>query len=232
MGGGSDFAMPPVSDTTIRIHSKADLGLGNSCQSYNPALSITNSINDLKSASDNLEQSVVASATGGLVQLPTYLLAQANPTAYNLLNNALINAHNKLAITTKSCETVKNQISNGKNPYQDWGTIAVGDQWKKQLSLTSKSEADINQSKKEIEAHGGENGVSWVQGNIDSDGSIHAGGKGQPPVHVIGDTVKAGFNVMLNRDLQSNADIQTEEMAQYFRNPRAASYWLTSVVGD
>ncbi len=127
---------------------------------------------------------------------------------------------------------IKNQISNGKNPYQDWGTIAVGDQWKKQLSLTSTGDADINQSKKEIDAHSGETGVSWVQGNADRDGSVHAGGKGQPPVHVIADTTKAGFNVLLNRDLQSSDDISSGELALYFINPKMASMWVSSVVGD
>jgi len=233
MGGGSDFAMPPVSDTTtVRLDTKADLGLGNSCQAFNPALSVTNTINDLKDSADNLEQSVIASATGSLIQLPMYLLSQANPTAYNLLNNALLNAHNKISVSTKSCEMIKNQISNGKNPYQDWGTIAVGDQWKKQLSLTATGDADINQSKKEIDAHSGETGVTWVQGNADRDGSVHAGGKGQPPVHVIADTTKAGFNAMLNRDLQSDENITSGELALYFNNPRTASMWITSIVGD
>lgn len=237
VGGGIDFALPPVSDTTtIRLDSDADLGLGNSCSAFNPALSIRNSINDLKDSIDNLEQSIVASATGSLIQLPMYFLAQANPTAYNLLNNGLLSAHHQLDISVKSCETIKNEIANGQNPYQDWGTISVNDQWKKHLSFVSSGNEDINQTKKEIGIHNGEDGLPWVQGKKDNDSSTHAGGKNQPPIHVIADTVKAGYNTLLNRDLQSedNAPNTSSNTAliHEFPNPKSAVTWITNVVGD
>jgi integrating conjugative element protein (TIGR03755 family) len=229
IGGGNDFALPPVSDTTtVRVGYNANLGWGNSCSNFNPALSIVNSINDLKDSADNLEQNVIASATGSLIQLPMYLLAQANPSAYNMLNNTLLSAHQTIQISTKSCETIRDQISSGKNPYVEWGTLSVGDQWKKHLSFGNE---DVNQIKKDIDIHSGEDGISWVQGKKDDEGILHAGGKDQPPVHVISDTAKAGFNAMLNRDLQSDDDI-SGEMLRYFKNPQAATSWITSVVGD
>jgi integrating conjugative element protein (TIGR03755 family) len=230
IGGGYDFALPPVSDTTtVRIGYNANLGWGNSCSNFNPALSIVNSINELKDSAENLEQSIIASATGSLIQMPMYLLAQANPSAYNMLNNTLLSAHKKIQISTKSCEVIRDQISNGKNPYEEWGTISVGDQWKKHLSLGNE---DINQIKKEIDLHSGGDGISWVQGKKDEEGILHAGGKDQPPIHVIADTTKAGFNAMLNRDLLSDDDISSGEMLRYFKNPQAAVSWITSVVGD
>jgi integrating conjugative element protein (TIGR03755 family) len=230
IGGGSDFASPPVSDTTtIHLDSNISLAWSNSCNNFNPALSISNSINNLKDSADNIEQSVIASATGSLIQMPMYFLAQANPTAYSMLNNALIDAHKRIEVSTKSCETIKYQIANGVNPYANWGTIAVGDQWKKHLSF---GDSDINDAKKDIDAHSGEGGVSWVQGNKDEEGSLRAGGKNQPPVHVIADATKAGFNAILNRDLQSNDDAINSEMSRYFKNPEAAAFWMTNVVGD
>ncbi len=237
IGGSNDFAYPPVSDTKSTIlKTNTNLGIGFSCGAYNPALSITNSINDLKDSADNLEQNVIASATGSLVQLPMYFLAQANPTAYNLLNNTLLSAHNQLSISTKSCETVKNQIAKGQNPYQDWGTISLNDDWKKHLTFASSGNEDINQSKKEIDKHSGENGVPWVQGKSDWDGSQHAGGKSQPPIHVIADTVKSGYNSLLNRDLNSDADApdnpENNQLKQFFPTPKSASDWITNVLGD
>jgi integrating conjugative element protein (TIGR03755 family) len=230
IGGGNDFALPPVSDTTtVRVGYNANLGWGNSCSNFNPAISIVNSINELKDSADNLEQSIIASATGSLIQLPMYLLAQANPSAFNMLNNTLLSAHKKIQISTKSCEVIKDQISSGKNPYDEWGTLSIGDQWKKHLSLGNE---DINQIKKEIDNHSGENGLAWVQGKKDEEGVLHAGGKDQPPVHVIADAVKAGFNAMLNRDLESNDDIPYGEMLHYFKNPQSAVFWVTSIVGD
>ncbi len=237
VGGGADFVLPPVSDTTsVRYDSDVELGMGNSCSAFNPALSIRNSINDLKDSLDNLEQSIVASATGSLVQLPMYLLAQANPTAYNLLNNTLLSAHKQLDVSIKSCEAIKDQIANGQNPYQDWGTISVNDQWKRHLSLISSGGEDINHAKKEIDMHSGEEGLPWVQGKKESTAGNYAGGKNQPPIHVIADTVKAGYNVLLNRDLQSEENaadtVSNVTLKHYFPNPKSAIVWMTQVVGD
>lgn len=226
LGGDSDFNLPPVSDTTtIHLDSASQLGLGESCSAFNPALSITNSINDLKDSADNLEQSIISNATGSLIQLPMYLLAQANPTAYHLLNNALTEAHNKLSISTKSCELVKSQIANGKNPYQDWGTLAVNDQWKKHLSFVAAGQEDINDTKKFIDTHHGEEGLPWIENK-------NAGGKDQPPIHVLSDTVKVGYNAILNRDLQSNDPAPDSELKNYFANPKQAVLWITNVLGD
>lgn len=234
IGGGSDFALPPISDTdTIRLNTHTNLGLGYSCSAFNPALSITNSINNLKDSIDNLTRDIIVNATGSLIMMPMYELAKSNPTLYALLNNQLLSANKELAISTKSCEVVREQISRGENPYHDWGTIAVNDQWKKKLSFASVGDEDINQAKKDIDAHGGDEGVTWITGNQESDGNIHAGGRNQPPVHVIADTVKAGYNATLNRDLQSNLPANAEtELAHYFATPQSAIDWITSVVGD
>lgn len=237
IGGGSDFRLPPVSgNDTILLKTNTNLGLP-SCNQINPALSIMNSMNDLKSVTDNISKDFITHATGSLIELPMYLLASRNPALYNIINNALLSAHEKLDVSTKSCEMVKSQIASGQNPYQDWATIAVNDQWKQKLSVGSANKTDINAVKKEIDASSGNDGVPWVNGDKDKHGIIHAGGAGnQPAVHVIADTMKAGYNAMLNRDIQAENNVDKNgsgaELASYFPNPRAASNWMTSVVGD
>ncbi len=232
IGGSNGFSLPPTSGTdTINLDAKTHLGMGYSCSAFNPALSISNSMNDLKSSAENLTQDIVTNATGSLIMMPMYELAKSNPTLYALLNNQLLSANHKLEVSTKSCEAVKEQINRGENPYQDWGKIAVNDQWKKQLSFAAEGNADINQAKKDIDAHSGDEGVAWTNGKKESDGTIHAGGKGQPPVYVIADTVKAGYNTFLNRDLQSDEATQAE-LKRYFPTPRLAMDWITQVVGD
>jgi integrating conjugative element protein (TIGR03755 family) len=235
IGGGSEYTLPAVQETTrINLGTDANLNLGNQCGMFNPALSIQNTLGNLKDSVNNLTQAVVGSATGSLTQMPMYFLAQANPTLYNLLNNALTTAHTQIAASVKSCEHIKDQIAHGKNPYQDWATISVGDSWKKHLSLTGSGAEDINDAKKEIDQHAGDDGVAWVQGNKSAfDGSLHAGGKDQPPLHVISDTVKAGYNAMLNRDLNSRDPVpKGSQLADQFASPQAASDWITSVLGD
>lgn len=235
IGGGSDFALPPVQNTqTINLGADADLGAGYTCGAFNPALSIKNTLNDLKNSVDNIEQTVLHNATGSIAEMPMYFLAQASPTAYNLLNNMLMSAHDKISVSTKACEQVKYQIAHGQNPYQDWATISVNDQWKKHLSMTATGDEDINDAKKEVDANAGNQGAPWVQGNKDSSsGGYYAGGLNQPPIQVVADTVKAGYNAMLLRDLNDNSPApKGGGLATAFPQPIDAANWITNVVGD
>ena len=234
IGGASDYALPPVQDTAvINLAAGADLGLGNQCGMFNPAVSIQNTLNHLQDSVNNLEQAIITSATGSIAQMPMYFLAQANPTMYNLLNNALVSAHTQIDASMKSCQAVKDQIAHGKNPYQDWGTISIGDLWKQHLSLTATGDEDINTANTKVTENAGDNGVAWVQGKSGSDGTLRAGGQSQPPIHVIGDTVKAGYNAMLNRDLTSDATAPTNSgLSGQFASPQDAVNWITNVLGD
>jgi integrating conjugative element protein (TIGR03755 family) len=235
IGGGADFPLPPVQNTsTINLGVDGDLGAGYTCGAFNPALSLSNTFNNLKNSVDNLAQDLLNNATGSLAEIPMYFLAQANPTAYNLINNALLSAHNQLDISSKSCQTVKEEISKGQNPYQDWATISVGNQWKQHLSLTASGSEDINDAKKDVDAHSGDTGVQWVQGTKGNDGSFYAGGLSQPPIHAVADTVRAGYNAMLGRsDLNSNDPApQGGELSKQFPQPSDAVAWITNVVGD
>jgi integrating conjugative element protein (TIGR03755 family) len=151
-----------------------------------------------------------------------------------MINNSLLGAHKAIELSTKSCQEVKNQISQGQNPYQDWASISVGNQWKQHLSLTGSGTEDINDAKKDVDQNAGNAGVPWVQGNKGSDGkTTYAGGLNQPPVHVISDTVKAGYNAMLTRDLGSNDPAPNGgELGKEFHAPSDAVAWVINVVGD
>ena len=73
----------------------------------------------------------------------------------------------------------------------------------------------------------------WVQGKTFSDGSLHAAGKNQPPVHVIADTTKAGYNTLLNRDFNSDQPAPANsDLANQFPTPADAVTWITGVLGD
>lgn len=235
MGGGSDFTLPPVSDTTtMTLNAGADLSAGLSCGAFNPALSITNSMNNLKDEVDNLEQGIIAAATGSIAEMPMYELAKADPTLYHLLNNALLSAHKQIDLSVKGCQQVRNEIAHGKNPYADWAILSVGDRWKQHLALTAAGDEDINDAEQDVNEHAGDNGVTWVQGSEGVDGALHAGGQNQPPIHVIADTVMAGYNALLNRaNLQDPSPAPTgTELSQAFPAPSDAVSWTTNVVGD
>lgn len=234
IGGGSDYPLPAAPySTPIDLSVQSNLGLGNQCGMYNPAISISNTLNDLADSVNNLTESLIANATGSIAEMPMYFLALANPTLYNLLNNSLINAHTLIDASVKSCQATKDQMAQGKNPYQDWATISVGDSWKQHLSLTATGAEDINEANQTITENAGNDGVVWVQGKMFNDGSLHAAGKNQPPVHVMADTTKAGYNALLNRDLASDQPAPANsELATQFATPTEAVTWVTDVLGD
>ena len=165
IGGGSDYH-PPASSyaTPIDLGVNANISMGNQCGMYNPAISITNTLNDLEDSVNNLTESVIANATGSLAEMPMYFLALANPTLYNLLNNSFISAHTLIDASVKSCQETRDQIAQGKNPYEDWATLSVGDSWKAHLSLTATGDEDINAANEAITEDAGDDGVVWVQG--------------------------------------------------------------------
>lgn len=234
IGGASDYSFPPAPYATpINLSVRAGLGLGNQCGMYNPALSISNTLNDLQDSVNNLTENLIANATGSLAEMPMYFLALANPTLYNLLNNSLINAHAIIDASVKSCQETRDEISQGQNPYQDWATLSVGESWKQHLSLTATGDEDINTANSDITQTAGDDGVNWVQGSTASDGTFHAGGKNQPPIHVITDTVQAGYNALLNRDYSSNQPAPTNsDLYNQFQTPADAIAWITTALGD
>ncbi len=234
IGGGSDYR-PPSSfyAAPIDLGVDANISMGNQCGMYNPAISITNTLNDLEDSVNNLTESVIANAIGSIAEMPMYFLSLANPTLYNLLNNSLISAHTLIDASVKSCQETKNQIAQGKNPYEDWATLSVGDSWKAHLSLTATGDEDINKANEAITEDAGNDGVIWVQGKTFSDGSLHAAGKNQPVIHVIADIVKAGYNTLLNRDFSSDqAAPANSDLANQFPTPTDAINWITGVLGD
>jgi integrating conjugative element protein (TIGR03755 family) len=234
IGGASDFSPPAAYYAApIDLSVQANMGLGHQCGLYNPALSLSNTLNDLQDSVNNLTEAVIANATGSLAEMPMYFLALANPTLYNLLNNSLINAHTLIDASVKSCQATRDQIAQGKNPYEDWATLSIGDSWKQHLSLTATGNEDINAANHTITQYAGDDGVVWVQGKTFSDGSLHAAGKNQPPVHVIADTTKAGYNILLNRDFNSDQPAPpNSDLASQFPTPHDAVIWITGVLGD
>jgi integrating conjugative element protein (TIGR03755 family) len=247
MGGGNDIPMPAYLDTnTIKIRAEGNIGLGYNCGVFNPTLSIANSLNNIKNSFQNLSQTVVQNATASIAEFPMYMIARANPTLYDLLNNGLLGARDDLSISTKSCEVMQNQIGSGQNPYTDWGTFALGDDWKYHMSLSGSSgtnlfgdssSGDINQVKQTVQSDNGKNGVSWVQGTS-TRGGTYAGGVGQPVIQVIHDTVIAGYNTTLQSGRGINdtsappLTTGNDHLVSTWRSPLIASAWIANVVGD
>lgn len=244
VGGGQAIPVPAYNGaTSIPLNVDTNAGLGYNCGLFNPRLSITNSLNAIKNSFQNIEQGVLANATSAIAEFPMYALSRADPDLYNLLNNGLLGARRDLELSTKSCQAMQNQIAQGKNPYTDWATLSMGNDWQQHMSLTNSSAQlsasnndnnnnDINMVNQQVAQDNGATGVPWIHaGN-------NAGGRGQPPIFVINDTSIAGYNVILQAERRyddTSAPAQTSantHLVTTWANPQLAANWITNVVGD
>lgn len=253
LGGGQAIPIPAFIDQqTIPLRAEGGLGLGYNCGVFNPLASIVNSFNGarLKNSFMNLQKQVVSNATAAILEWPLYEISRDNTSLYNLLTNNIFGAKDDFSLSTKSCQVMQNEIAQGKNPYHNWSKMAVGNDWKYYMSLDNGSRlvaaddsngvdpTDINEVKEQIAKDDGANGVPWVQGINSGRGGLYAGGKGQPPIKVITDTVIAGYNVIIGKNRAYNdtsAPAKTKANAQLtdtWRTPVDASNWITHVLGD
>lgn len=241
LGGGRDVSLPPIEESTpINLDASLSIRPGYQCGVFNPAISLKSTLNQLHDALKSAEKAAVQNATAAIAEFPMYELARANPTLYNILNNNLLHAHEKITLATKSCEQMQSEIASGHNPYKEWATLAVGHQWEKHISLaldkedTSMKDADnspasITHAKADIDAHVGEAGVPWVQGKADpGSNQTFAGGKSQPSIRILHDTVVAGYKALQPDD----GSVPAGHLVQVWPTSDQAADWVTHVLGD
>lgn len=222
--GGAEPVSAPAnpSVTSVTLGGSAQLGLGYSCGKFDPVLAVSNTLNDIKSGVDDMMNAMTAAASSAIAALPALILQRANPGLYDLFQNALLKAEETMQLATKSCEQMEAEIAKGKNPYADLIALSKGNDWKAQMGIGGN---DAVTAKESVEAANGDNGVPWIGGQ--------AGGAGQPLLRFTGDIVQAGYNINLNRPIDSTAPAASDtRLAEVWPNPTAARDWVVDVVGE
>ncbi len=224
IGGAEPLVIPPNKNVvTLDLGGSASLNLGYSCGKFSATASVTNLLNNLKQGLDDLVTQMVAAASSAIAALPAYILQRANPGLYELFQNYLVDAQNRVEIAFKTCEEMERDIAEGKNPYEDWIRVAKHFQWKSEME----SGNDVVSAKESVEDQGGDAGIPWIFGT--------AGGAGQPPIEVIRDPSAAGYNVTLNKApnaAPSSANASGPRLVDLWPTAQAASDWAVEVLGD
>jgi integrating conjugative element protein (TIGR03755 family) len=235
LGGGQDFALPAVKNRErVALKGSSALGSGYHCGMFDPKVSLRDTFNTLYRSYENVKNQLAQNMTSMVGHAPFYLLARANPTLYHLLTGQLLEAGTTIEVATKHCRQLLHDTEQGRNPYADWGHVAIGDAWKSQLQW---GEANIVKAHEQVERQAYARGVPWVQGAVRA--ASHqalAGGEGQPPIHVLRDSVMAGYNILLQRTLDDrSAPTLTPDNAylvEHWPTPLAAAHWVVDVLGD
>jgi len=208
--------------TRATIRGLGRLGLGYSCSKFDPEAAISNILNQIASGAERMMDAMVMAAQSAIASLPAYVLQRANPGLYDLFQTALLKAQQTVALATKSCESMEAEIAKGKDPFREWVILSKGQDWRAVMG----TEPDVVRAKDEVEDNNGSNGVPWLGGM--------RGGSGQEPIEIVGDTVRAGYNVTVNRsaDAIGTRAPQGSRLAAVWASEQEAVDWARDVLGD
>ena len=225
--GGAQAISRPANPkvTSLTIGGSVELGLGYSCGTFDPVLSVGNILNKIRQGTEDMLNSMVAAANAAIASLPALILQRANPGLYDLMQNALLKAEETVNLTTKTCEQIEYELAQGKDPFREWIILSKGQDWK---AIMGSGGLDIVDAKKQVESNNGKNGIPWLGGR--------RGGSDQEAIAVISDTIKAGYNVTLNRSADASGtatgEAATTHLVQTWPDVEAAQDWAVKVLGD
>ena len=224
IGGGTAVPMG-----TAPSMSSLSVGLGWNTNLICGQMSLTTTLQDqLNGVTAGFEQimgSVIQSATAAVASLPALIIQRADPGLYNLLTNGILQARLDFDRSKLTCQGMAKQMAQLAGGEMGWDQLAQGIALTKTVGTT-----DAVSAIQTAESNDGNNGVPWV-------GGTNAGGTGQPPIRVIGDVVRAGYNLLNGRGVTDTASIDpstcnNELTCQAWSSPDAAAAWAVRVLGE
>lgn len=226
IGGAEPVSPAPNAGVIpITIGGGASLTFGNACGDLDPVLSVSNLLDDVKNGIDQFEDAMVLAATSAISAHPAIIVQRANPGVYDHFQNALLSAQARVDVATRSCEEIVDAASRGQNPFEDWVRVSRSYSWSQEVDEPGNDPVTARDA---VEAANGDNGVPWLEGD--------AGGLGQPPIRVIYDTIRAGYNVTVNRAPTDAgpppASDPTPRVVDLWASPEAAGEWAVEVLGE
>jgi integrating conjugative element protein (TIGR03755 family) len=223
IGGAQALGRPAnrLANTT-QIPMSLQLGINYRCGQFDPFASLGSAMDQVTNLLGHIDDLIAA----GLAALPMYILQRVNPGLYDLLQNSLLRAEELVALSTKTCEQMEREIAQGKDPYEDWVVLSRGRDWK---AVIGSGGVDVVKAKKEIDYNLGKSGVTWLCGQS-------RGGEGQEPIRVVYDVTRAGWNLLMNREVCASGGAgggdDPPRIAALWSTPEAAADWTTKVIGD
>ena len=224
IGGGSAVSMG-------RAAGMRSIGVGlgwNSnliCGDMSIQTTLRNQLNGITNGFQQIMSNVIQSATSAVASLPALIIQRADPGLYNLLTNGVLQARLDFDRSKLTCRAIANRMADMAGGQLGWDQLAEGMALKQSVAST-----DAVSAIDEAEANRGNNGVPWVGGD-------NAGGAGQPPVRVVGDVTRAGYNLINGRSVTDTSSIAPSSCSgnlacQTWSSPDAAAAWAVRVLGE
>jgi len=227
IGGGRAVSMSPTGNYT----SVMSVGMGwNSnliCGDMSLTTTIRNQLNGATNGFQTLMSSVIQNATSAVASLPALMIQRAYPALYNLLANGILQGRLDFDRSKYTCRAIGERMMNVAGGQYSWDSLSEGFTLK---STVSSGNQDAVSAIETAEANKGNTGVTWI-------GGTSAGGASQPPVKVVNDVTRAGFNLLTGRNATDTSALSTGACAnrivcQTWASPADAAQWATRVLGE
>ncbi|MCL2876742.1 MAG: integrating conjugative element protein [Betaproteobacteria bacterium] len=227
IGGGRAVSFSPTGNYTNLM----SVGLGwNSnliCGDMSITTTIKNQLNGITNGFQTLMSSVIQNATSAVASLPAMIIQRAYPALYNLLTNGILQGRLDFDRSKLTCRAIGEKMMDIAGGQSSWNSLSEGFT----LNTTvSSGNQDAVSAVETAETNRGNTGVTWI-------GGTNAGGASQPPVKVVNDVARAGFNLLTARSATDTSTLSTGACAnrivcQTWSSPTAAAQFATRVLGE
>lgn len=227
IGGGQAVANAASNRShTFALGAGASWNSNLTCGNFDMALSIENQLNGIQGEFQNLMGSVIESASGVVASLPAMAIQRLNPALYDLLQNGVLQATEEFNVSVASCEELVSDVMND-NDTDVWRQFANAEFIRFEGSSGT---ADPLEAQERIEAgEAQDSGVTWI-------GGVRHGGASQPAIEIVGDTIRSGYNLQLNRAPTNTTSMIGEcrdaPLCQVFDSPSGQAQWAIQVLGE
>ena len=209
LGLGADRERP------LELGAAAQWSRARVCE-FDQRRSLLNHLGDTSRNVYGLNQAIIRTAALGAQRSGLYVLQRSNPGLYDLLLHGMEDGRRRFEAAVRRCRQVHQPRS---------GTLL--EDWLRQPRSHAWAEAALDgrdpvRMVARIDWGGGDEGLVWIQGR-------RAGGKGQPPIRLVSDLVRAGHR---QRRLVNAEGDGGDPLRGLWSDVRDASAWAVALIGD
>lgn len=224
IGGGSVITPALTRRNTQLINIQAGWNADLMCGNFDISTTVRNQLNGVTDGFKDLMGGVIQNATAAVASLPAMIIQRANPQLYDLLTNGVLQARVDFDRSQLSCQKMAEKMADFT-----YGSAWTQSAKAESYQIIAASEKDAVRAEKKAAQEAAKKGKTWVGGQ-------KRGGSGQPAIKLIGDTTKAGFNILNQRNVTDTGTISGAqcrgELCRVWNKPEDAAKWMTRVVGE
>ena len=227
IGGGRAVSFSPSGNYASLMSVGGGWNSNLICGDMSLTTTIRNQLNGATNGFQTLMGNVIQNATSAVASLPAMIIQRAYPALYNLLTNGILQGRLDFDRSKLTCRAIGERMMNVAGGQASWDSLSEGFTLK---SSVASGNTDAVSAIETAETNKGNTGVTWVGGG-------NAGGASQPPVKVVNDVARAGYNLMNGRGATDTSSVSASACAnrlicQTWASPTEAAQWATRVLGE